>query len=110
MPSFARTFLSKFSSTWVTPYIPAASSDSEKNITTTFVAGNAKNLPKYSIIRFDVCGRGSSQAGLPSFGRGARQKGRKSLRPDLILLTSYVIMATKNVTIIRNDDVTVSAA
>lgn len=73
-------------------------------------AGKIRKFAQLFMIRFDVCGRGSSQGASPFFGCGAMQTGRQSLRPTLILCTSNVITATKNVIIITYENVTAKAA
>ena len=96
--------------TFVVPYIPKARTASDIRSTKSFEAGSMRNFAQFFIIRFDVCGCGSSQGTSPSFGCGAKQKGRQSLRPALILFTSNVITATKKVIIITYENVTAKAA
>ena len=96
--------------TFVVPYIPIARTTRDRTSTKNFETGNMRNLAQLFIMRFDVCGCGSSQGASPCFGCGARQTGRQSLRPDLILFTSNVITATKKVIIITYANVTAKAA
>ena len=82
----------------------------EKTITKTLTTDKVRNRAQASISLLEVWRRGSSQAGAFSLGGGARQNGKQSRRPALILFTSYDMMATKYVTIIKYEKVTVKAA
>ena len=96
--------------TLVVPYIPIESATKERISTKNFEAGCIRNVDQPFMMRFDDCGRGSSQGASPSFGWGAWQTGRQSRRPDLILLTSNVMTATKKVIIITYAKVVANAA
>ena len=96
--------------TLVVPYIPIESATKERISTKNFEAGCIRNVDQLFMMRFDDWGRGSSQGASPSFGWGAWQTGRQSRRPDLILLTSNVMTATKKVIIITYAKVVANAA
>ena len=54
--------------TLVVPYIPIESATKERISIKNFEAGCIRNVDQPFMMRFDDCGRGSSQGASPSFG------------------------------------------